>query len=88
MIAMHWYPDQRRRMERSLLDHYHAALVAHGVRGYDQQDLFDDYRASVLFLIMRPVWQEAVNISPVIWWNNLQRILLAVDDLGCGDLLT
>jgi hypothetical protein len=23
----------------------------------------------------------------VIWWNNLERILLAVDDLGCLDLL-
>jgi hypothetical protein len=23
----------------------------------------------------------------VIWWNNLERILLAVDDLGCRDLL-
>jgi hypothetical protein len=23
------------------------------------------------------------NIPPVIWWNNLERVLLAVDDLGC-----
>jgi hypothetical protein len=28
-----------------------------------------------------------VNIPAVIWWNNLERILLAVDDLGCRDLL-
>jgi hypothetical protein len=27
------------------------------------------------------------NIPPVIWWNNLERIMLAVDDLGCRDLL-
>jgi hypothetical protein len=25
---------------------------------------------------------------PVIWWNNLDRIMLAVDDLGCRDLLS
>lgn len=87
MMAMHWYPDRRRLLERPLLDHYHAALVTHGVRGYDRQILYEDYRSSVLLLIMRPVWQEAVNIPPVIWWNNLERILLAVDDLGCGDLL-
>jgi hypothetical protein len=22
-----------------------------------------------------------------VWWNNLERIMLAVDDLGCRDLL-
>lgn len=30
MMAMHWYPDRRRSMERPLLDLYHATLVAHG----------------------------------------------------------
>jgi hypothetical protein len=30
----------------------------------------------------------AFAIPPWIWWNNLQRILLAVDDLGCRELLT
>jgi hypothetical protein len=27
------------------------------------------------------------NIPPRVWWNNLKRIMLAVDDLGCRDLL-
>ena len=30
---------------------------------------------------------ESIAIPPVIWWNNLGRILLAVDDLACSDLL-
>jgi hypothetical protein len=87
LMAMHWYPDRRQRLERALLDQYHAALLSHGVTGYNRRDLDDDYRLSVLFLIMGPVHQEAVGIPPVIWWNNLERILLAVDDLGCRDLL-
>mgnify|MGYP003694226113 CR=1 FL=1 len=87
MMAMHWYPDLRRRIERPLLDRYHAALVAHGVRGYDRRALDDDYRLSVLWQITTPVWQATNDIPPVIWWNNLERILLAVDDLGCRDLL-
>lgn len=74
-------------MERPLLDRYQAVLVAHGVRGYDRRALEDDYRLSVLWQITTPVWQAANNIPPVIWWNNLERILLAVDDLGCLDLL-
>ena len=88
MIAMHWYPDRRRRFERHLLDRYHAALVAHGVRGYDRRDLDDDYRLSALWQIVTPVHQASLKIPPVIWWNNLERAFLAVDDLGCRDLLT
>ena len=87
MMAMHWYPDRRRRMERPLLDRYHAELVAHGVRGYDRRALEDDYRLSVLWQIATPVWQSANDIPPVIWWNNFERIMLAVDDLGGRELL-
>lgn len=87
MMAMHWYPDLRRGFEQPLLDLYHATLVDHGVRGYDRAKLGDDYRLSVLWAITTPVWQAALNIPPVIWWNNFERIMLAVDDLGCRDLL-
>jgi hypothetical protein len=87
MMALHWYPDQRRRVERHLLDHYHAALLAHGVIGYDRRALDYDYRLSVLWQATTPVWQATNNIPPWIWWNNLERIFLAIDDLGCRDLL-
>ena len=87
MMAVHWYPDLRREREPLLLDHYHAALAAHGVGGYDRSALEVDYRLSVLWQIMTPVRQAAYGIPPWIWWNNLGRILLAVDDLDCRDLL-
>ena len=87
MMATHWYPDRRRRMERALLDHYHAALTAHGVCGYDRRALDDDYRLSTLWQIMTPVWQSAIDLPAAIWWSHLERIMLAVDDLGCRDLL-
>jgi hypothetical protein len=81
MIAMHWYPDRRKEIERSLLDEYHKTLVAHGVDGYDRHALEADYRLSVLWQITTPVWQAVNNIPAVIWWNGLERIMLAVDDL-------
>lgn len=87
MMALHWYPDLRRVFERPMLDHYHAEIVAHGVAGYDRDELSDDYRLSVLWQIATPVWQAANNIPPWIWWNNLGRTFLAVDDLGCRELL-
>ena len=87
MMALHWFPDHRRRYERHLLDHYHAALLAHGVVGYDRDALADDYRLSVLWQITTPVWQAAYDIPSGIWWHHLERIFLAIDDLGCRDLL-
>ena len=87
MMATHWYPERRSRLERSLLDRYHATLVAHGVRDYDRRALNDDYRLSVLWQLTIPLWQSSIELPPVIWWSHLERICLAVDDLGCRELL-
>lgn len=87
MMAVHWYPEFRRGAERHLLDCHHAALLAAGVTGYDRHALQEDYRLSVLWQIMTPVWQQANGIPPVIWWNNMERIHLAAEDLGCRTLL-
>lgn len=87
MMALHWYPDRRRQIERPLLDCYHAALEACGVKTYTRLELEDDYRLSVLWNLTTPVWQEANGIPPVIWWNGLERIFMAVDDLNCRELL-
>jgi hypothetical protein len=88
MIAMHWYPDRRHRFESTLLDLYHETLVAQGVRGYDRRALGDDYRLSVLWQAMTPVWQAGIDLPAQIWWNNFERIMAAVDDLGCRELLS
>ena len=87
MMAVHWQPELRQRFESRLLDCFHAELTDRGVQGYDRRALRGDYRLSALWQIMMPVWQRAACIPPVIWWNNFERIHLAVDDLGCRDLL-
>jgi aminoglycoside phosphotransferase (APT) family kinase protein len=88
MMALQWYPETRQVLEWPLLDRYHDTLVEHGVIGYSRDTLRRDYRLSTLWQITSPVWQWSANIPPVIWWNNLQRVLLAVDDLGCEEFLT
>ncbi|MBW7972302.1 phosphotransferase [Bradyrhizobium sp. BR 10289] len=87
MMAMQWYPERRQALERELLNRYHEALLAHGVAGYTRGALDQDYRRSVLWHITKPVWMWSINLPPVIWWNNLERIMMAVDDLGCEELL-
>jgi Ser/Thr protein kinase RdoA (MazF antagonist) len=89
MMATHWYPERRRRFERPLLDHYHATLLASGIEGYDRAALDHDYRLAVLFQLIAPVaMANNVGIPPAIWWSHLERIMLAIDDLGCRELLS
>jgi hypothetical protein len=87
MMATHWYPDRRRILERPMLDYYHAALLENGVSDYSRGDLDDDYRLSALMQIATPIWQMAYKIPPWVWWNHMDRVMSAYDDLGCGDLL-
>ncbi len=87
LMAVHWYPDQRHAFEHRLLNRYHDELLAHGVTGYSRASLQEDYRVSVLWQIARAIWQQSIAIPPVIWWNNLERLHLAIDDLDCRALL-
>jgi hypothetical protein len=87
MMAVHWYPERRRRFERSLLDHYHATLLASGVTSYDRAALDYDYRLAVLVHLRTPLFLSGHGIPPVVWWGHLERIMYAIDDLGCRELL-
>jgi hypothetical protein len=87
MMALHWHPELRSVREGRLLDRYHDELLTVGVKNYDRCALQDDYRLSVLWAAVLPIVQHSANIPPVIWWHHLDRIHLAIDDLGCRDLL-
>ena len=87
MMATQWYPERRQALERPLLNRYYETLMEHGGSGYTRGALDQDYRWSVLWHITKPVWQWSVNIPPVIWWNNLERVMMAVEDLGCEEFL-
>jgi transcriptional regulator with XRE-family HTH domain len=87
MIALFWPAERRRRLERRALERYHATLLAHGVGGYGFDALWQDYRYSVLWQCATPVWQAAHKLGPWIWWPNLERVMVAIDDLGCRDLI-
>jgi hypothetical protein len=87
MMALHWYPERRARLERRLLERYHAALCAHGVAGYPLERLLDDYRFQVMGRLMTPLWQQTAGLHASIWWPHLNRIVTAFDDLDCAALL-
>jgi hypothetical protein len=88
MMAVHWYPERRARLEAPLLDRYHAGLCAGGVKDYSREQLQLDYRWAVIGSLLTPVWQQTLGIPPAVWWSHLHRLLAAVDDLDCRALLS
>jgi hypothetical protein len=66
---------------------YHTVLLENGVQSYNRIDMQEDYRRSVLWQTTTPVFQAGLKLPPMIWWNNFQRIMAAVDDPGCRELL-
>jgi len=61
--------------------------VAHGVQGYSFDTLWQDNCASVLWQCPTPVWQAAHQLGSGIWWPNVERVMVAVEDLGCREFL-
>ena len=87
MMAVHWYPERRARLEARFLERYHTGLCAHGVTGYSLERLWEDYRLSVIGQLAIPVWQQTVGIPPWVWWPHLHRIIAAFEDLDCAAYL-
>ena len=87
MMAMFWFPDQRRLMERLLLRHYYDRLCEDGVVNYSWDQLWNDYRLCVIRKLFHPAWQWETGHHPNIWWNHLERVMVAYDDLQCCELL-
>jgi len=88
MMAVHWYPERRRRFERALLLRYQRTLEAHGVAAYDMDALWRDYRLALIQSIGTPLSQAAAGLPPLVWWGHLERVMLAYEDLDCEELMS
>jgi len=87
LMALNWFPERRGRYELPLLRRYHEALAGHGVVGYGWDELWTEYRWSVAKAVAVPIWQWEHGLAAGIWFNNLERILLAFEDLDCMELV-
>ena len=86
MMAVFWFPERRRHLELPLLRRYHERLAANEVR-YSWDECWADYRLCVLRKLFHPAWQWDTGHHPNIWWNHLERVWSAFDDLKCAELL-
>jgi thiamine kinase-like enzyme len=85
-------PADRRATEMDLLRMYHAVLVDGGVRAYDFDQCFEDYRASTLGCLLYSVLEigslDTANERGLeLFTAIMERALSAVADLNADELL-
>jgi thiamine kinase-like enzyme len=89
LVATFWTPEQRHEAQREqrILQHYYAALVAHGVQDYRWEDLLADYRAGLIYWLLVPVQDAGDGSSEGYWWPKMQCLMAAFQDWECAALL-
>ncbi len=89
LIALSWYPERRARMEHRAVRGYYEQLRQNGVAGYDWQACWDDYRMQVISNLLVPFW--AWVFQGAHWgyhrWHQLEKAMLAIQDLHCEEYL-
>jgi len=87
LVALHWSPERRAALEMPLLRRYHAQVTGRGVANYSWDDLWRDYRESVIVMALIPIGQFRRNSPAGVIWFGMQDSLAAYEDLGCAELL-
>jgi Ser/Thr protein kinase RdoA (MazF antagonist) len=92
LIAGHLPSPVRREHEHRLVQQYHSSLLASGVRDYEFQQCWDDYRLALLL----PAWRVAAAVGALprfddsrggFWDAVYPRYCQAIVDLGVAELL-
>jgi hypothetical protein len=84
-------PVDRKAREMTLLRMYHDTLTRFGVRDYDFEQCFADYRLCILFLLAYSVIESALDTANErglqLLTTILTRTAAAIGDLDAGELL-
>ena len=86
MIALHLYPEHRRRFEPVLLARYAAVLAEQGI-DHDVSGVTEDYRLGILFQLLMPIMEYSWNNPPMVWMPKIEKGFAACEELGCEELL-
>jgi hypothetical protein len=88
LMGLLWFPDRRKQLEGPILEYYHSQLMAQGVSTvYSLENCRDDYRLMILKALFYPMAHWKMKLPSDIWWNHLERIIQAAQDLDCLEVL-
>jgi hypothetical protein len=87
LIALHWDPTVRKRLEQPLLHSYHEELIKCGVSNYSFENLFLEYRRCVVRNLTFPIIHWSRGQAREFWRHRLDCALAAYRDLDCAEFL-
>jgi thiamine kinase-like enzyme len=89
LCATFWTSAERHENQREeqILRRYHDTLRAHGVSGYQWEDLLGDYQLGLIFWLLMPVQDAADGSSYDYWWPKMQCLVAAFRDWRCEERL-
>jgi thiamine kinase-like enzyme len=89
LIALFWYPERRARLEQAAVKAYHSRLLQYGVGHYSWLACWDDYRMQAIGNLLVPFWAWVFQGEQ--WgfhrWHQLEKAMLAFQDLNCEEFL-
>ena len=92
MMVHWWEPEDRRRLERPLLKHYHQALAELGVKDYSFEQLWADYRLCAMqSLYVVASWcadDDERSSFKWVWLPQFNKTMTACADLNVLEMLS
>ena len=86
-MTLWWFPERRAALEIPLLKRYHRGLLAQGVKDYDWQDCWHDYRLSAIRAFLAPPYFWSNDIPIELCWRLMEISMLNFEALDCAALL-
>ncbi|HEY3081778.1 MAG TPA: hypothetical protein VGM69_17945 [Chloroflexota bacterium] len=88
MLATFWTREQRREGDREMraLRRYLSRLQERGVNGYGRDQLLDDYRVSIVYMLFRTIWDQTNGSSESYWRPKLACVTASFQDHDCAGL--
>lgn len=86
-LTLFWYAERRQALEQTLVKHYHRCLQSYGVRGYDWETCWRDYRLYAIRNLLVPLWAFQYGHWAPHRWTQMEKAFMAFDDLRCAELL-
>lgn len=86
MLAVGYFPNQRKKIEWNLFDIYHNELAALGI-SYEASEAFTDYKLCIVKNLFVPLFQWQHQVPANIWYYNFERVTAAFQDLHCSEVV-
>jgi len=87
LIALGGFAKERHAAELDLLRLYHRTLLVNGVKNYEWNSFWNDYRFSAIRNLNMPVIFWSQGKHDTTWKNAMHRAFQSFDELGCIELL-